>query len=321
MISKKEVIIIKTYDTAIIGAGPVGLFAAGYAAMNGLKTVVFDSLSAVGGEAEFLYPFKEIINIPAYQTIVAADLIKRLKENVSDDVDFVLDHKVAQVEKQDDNFIIDSDWSVRSVIIATGAGSFTPKKFPLKMSPEIAERVHYYVRQPQNFAGQQVGIFGGGDSALDWANGLAKVANVTMIHRREHFRGMESTLAKLKSLKNVEILTPYLPRTIELADNQLKLGLRAIGSKELVYRSFDQIVVAYGFKANNRFVANWGVEATNTNVLVDRTMATNVAGIYAVGDVVTYEGRVPLIGVGFGEAQTAVHAIMRELFPENFANN
>lgn len=296
------------------------MFTAGYAALNGLNTVLFDSLAEVGGQPEFLYPFKEIVNIPVYQQIIAADLIKRLHTSIPSTVSLELNHPVKQVTKVDSHFLIDQTCQARSVIIATGAGSFKPKQFPLPMSAEMTAKVHYYVRDIKSFANQIIGIFGGGDSALDWAKGLSQVSTVKLIHRREHFRGLESTLATLQSQENVEILTPYLPHSISWQNKQLHIGLKRLGDQTIIYRDFDQIIIAYGFRANNRLVGSWGVNSNATNVFVDRTMATNVRGIYAVGDVTTYPGRVPLIGVGFGEAQTAIHAIMRQLFPDKNPN-
>lgn len=184
------------------------------------------------------------------------------------------------------------------------------------MDQNISKKVHYFIKNPQDFANQTVGIFGGGDSALDLALELAKVANIKVIHRRDQFRGLESSVNQLKSLKNVELLTPYLPKTIELSDNQLQIGLKQMGTTQMRTEHFDQIIVAYGFRANNRFVKKWGINLKGTNVAVNSTMETNVAGIYAVGDVATYPGRVPLIALGFGEAQIAITTIMRRLFPE-----
>ena len=236
--------------------------------MHGLNTIVFDSLSEVGGQPQMLYPFKQINDIPAYNSI------------------------------------------------ATGAGAFKPKELPLKISDEIKEKIHYFVKDPSQFKNQTIGVFGGGDSALDLALEVAKYANVKLIHRRDQFRGLESNVKKLKSLKNVEILTPYLPKKIELINNQLDISLKKMGVEQLRNVQLDQIVVAYGFRANNRFAKKWGINLEQSNIPVDPTMKTNIDGIYAAGDVVTYPGRVPLIALGFGEAQIAITSIMRNLFPE-----
>ncbi|MBN3461687.1 NAD(P)/FAD-dependent oxidoreductase [Lactobacillus acidophilus] len=303
-------------DLAIIGGGPIGLFAAHFAHLHGLNTIVFDSLSEVGGQPQTLYPFKQINDIPAYNSISGTDLIQKLKHDIKNETEIITNHKVVDVTKQSDGFIIDNIIYARSIIIATGAGAFKPKELPLKISDEIKEKIHYFVKDPSQFKNQTIGVFGGGDSALDLALEVAKYANVKLIHRRDQFRGLESNVKKLKSLKNVEILTPYLPKKIELINNQLDISLKKMGVEQLRNVQLDQIVVAYGFRANNRFAKKWGINLEQSNIPVDPTMKTNIDGIYAAGDVVTYPGRVPLIALGFGEAQIAITSIMRNLFPE-----
>ena len=284
--------------------------------MHGLNTIVFDSLSEVGGQPQMLYPFKQINDIPAYNSISGTDLIQKLKHDIKNETEIITNHKVVDVTKQSDGFIIDNIIYARSIIIATGAGAFKPKELPLKISDEIKEKIHYFVKDPSQFKNQTIGVFGGGDSALDLALEVAKYANVKLIHRRDQFRGLESNVKKLKSLKNVEILTPYLPKKIELINNQLDISLKKMGVEQLRNVQLDQIVVAYGFRANNRFAKKWGINLEQSNIPVDPTMKTNIDGIYAAGDVVTYPGRVPLIALGFGEAQIAITYIMRNLFPE-----
>ena len=284
--------------------------------MHGLNTIVFDSLSEVGGQPQMLYPFKQINDIPAYNSISGTDLIQKLKHDIKNETEIITNHKVVDVTKQSDGFIIDNIIYARSIIIATGAGAFKPKELPLKISDEIKEKIHYFVKDPSQFKNQTIGVFGGGDSALDLALEVAKYANVKLIHRRDQFRGLESNVKKLKSLKNVEILTPYLPKKIELINNQLDISLKKMGVEQLRNVQLDQIVVAYGFRANNRFAKKWGINLEQSNIPVDPTMKTNIDGIYAAGDVVTYPGRVPLIALGFGEAQSAITSIMRNLFPE-----
>ncbi|UTH91958.1 NAD(P)/FAD-dependent oxidoreductase [Lactobacillus acidophilus] len=284
--------------------------------MHGLNTIVFDSLSEVGGQPQMLYPFKQINDTPAYNSISGTDLIQKLKHDIKNETEIITNHKVVDVTKQSDGFIIDNIIYARSIIIATGAGAFKPKELPLKISDEIKEKIHYFVKDPSQFKNQTIGVFGGGDSALDLALEVAKYANVKLIHRRDQFRGLESNVKKLKSLKNVEILTPYLPKKIELINNQLDISLKKMGVEQLRNVQLDQIVVAYGFRANNRFAKKWGINLEQSNIPVDPTMKTNIDGIYAAGDVVTYPGRVPLIALGFGEAQIAITSIMRNLFPE-----
>jgi ferredoxin/flavodoxin---NADP+ reductase len=280
--------------------------------------VTFDSLKRVGGQPKMLYPFKKIFDIPGFNQITGAALTEQLHLATKENSSFVLNHKVRTIQKSEHNFIIDNEFETRSIIIATGNGAFAPKKFPLKMSEAVEKRVHYFIKEPQLFANQTVGIFGGGDSALDWALELASQNNthVKIIHRRNEFRGLEKSVQQLKSLKNVEIITPYLPNSIAIRNNQLEVKLKQIGSQDIISQQFEQIIVAYGFRSNNNFVSNWGINLTNGQIEVSREMATNIPGIYAIGDAVTYPGRVPVIALGFGEAQIAVTAIMQLLFPE-----
>ncbi|WEV71235.1 NAD(P)/FAD-dependent oxidoreductase [Lactobacillus sp. ESL0785] len=309
---------IKKFDIAIIGAGPIGLFAANFAHLHGLKTIVFDSLEEVGGQPKLLYPFKKIFDIPVFASITGRNLITQLKLQAEKNASFSLNHRVSEINHDDDHFLIDHEFLVKSVIIATGTGSFSPKKFPLKMDKEQTKHVHYYIREPKKFAKQTIGVFGGGDSALDWALELAQQPDtqIKLIHRRNEFRGLEGSLTQLKSLKNVEILTPYLPKTLQLVNNQLSIGLKQVGTTTINQQIFDQIVVAYGFRANNNFVRKWGVNLSGGQITVSSEMKTNIPGIYAIGDATTYPGRVPVIGLGFGEAQIAITSIMRSLFPE-----
>lgn len=263
-----------------------------------------------------LYPFKQISDIPAYNKISAASLTENLKAGISKETEIITNHKVETIKQTENGFIIDEMVFAKSIIIATGAGAFKPKELPLKMSEEVKKRIHYFIKDPKDFINQTVGIFGGGDSALDLAIELANYTNVKIIHRRDQFRGLETNVKKLRSLKNVEILTPYLPKAIDLVDNKLNVELKEMGNTQYRNESLDQIIVAYGFKANNRFVKNWGIQLDGPGIAVDQSMKTNIDGIYAAGDVVTYPGRVPLIALGFGEAQIAITSIMRNLFPE-----
>lgn len=262
-----------------------------------------------------LYPFKQINDIPVFKTISGQKLIKNLKDNINH-AEIITDHPVKNVIRKEERFIIDDEYEVRSVVITTGNGAFNPKKFPIKTSDEAQAKIRYFIKDPKKFKDQTIGVFGGGDSALDWALELANYAKVKLIHRRPQFRGLESTLAKLRSLRNVEILTPYLPKNATVSDNQLVVELKQIGREATQTERFDNIVVAYGFKANNNIVKSWGVELAGSRIKVNSSMQTNIPGIYAAGDVITYDGRVPVIGVGFGEAQIAITQIMRELFPE-----
>ena len=278
--------------------------------------MVLEADASIGGQPQKLYPFKTILDIPAYSQIKAEDLINELSHNINRDTRIKTNEPVQYLAKSENGFILNGKFEVKSIIIATGNGAFKPKKLPLKLNPNVENRIHYYFKDPTIFKNQNIGIFGGGDSALDWALELANICNVALVHRRDNFRGLESSVNKLQSLKNVQILTPYLPKDIQLNDNKLNVHLREVGSSNFKDISFDQILVAYGFKANNNFVKNWGIHLKQSRIEVDFGMRTNIDGIYAIGDVVNYPKRIPVIGVGFGEAQIAINSIMNDLFPD-----
>ncbi|MBA1394323.1 NAD(P)/FAD-dependent oxidoreductase, partial [Lactobacillus sp. XV13L] len=208
--------------------------------------MIFDSLKEVGGQPRALYPFKKIYDIPVFAEITGASLIAQLLDNAQDKTTFALNHRVTAVSKVNGGFVVDDQYQTKSIIVATGTGSFTPKKFPLKLDAESAKRVHYLIRNPEKFAHQTIGVFGGGDSALDWALELAEQPNtqIKLIHRRNEFRGLETSAQKLKSLKNVEVLTPYLPKSLAISDNHLDVDLKKMGDAAVAHRRLDQVVVA-----------------------------------------------------------------------------
>lgn len=278
--------------------------------------MVFDSLSKIGGQPQMLYPFKKIFDIPAHQEITGAQLTSELTNGLINKITIHLNTKVTDLEQNDNGFIVNNSVGVKTIIIATGNGAFKPRQFPIKTTAEENQRIHYFIDDPQKFANQTIGIFGGGDSALDWALELGNLAKIELIHRRDNFRGLESSVEQIKQLSSAKILTPYLPKSLSLMDNKIEVELKKVGGNESIIRSFDHIIVAYGFKADNRFVKKWDIELHDNRIAAQSEMKTNVPGIYAIGDVVTYPGRVPIIGVGFGEAQIAITSIMRNLFPQ-----
>ena len=306
----------KKYDLAIVGAGPIGIFSTTFAQLHGLKTITFEALDKIGGQVQWLFPHKKIKDIPSYSSIQGQQLITDLAASLRPD-NFKTNYRVETISKVDDYFRINDEFNAKTIILATGLGAFHPKTLPLKTSSEEDKFINYFMTQPNNYSHQRVAVLGGGDSALDWALQLSPVVDhLTLIHRRPNFRGMESTITQLKKLNNVKISTPYLPKDLKVTDNLLELTLHKVGSKEVETEKFDNIFVAYGFKSDNRLLKKWGLDIIPSGIKVDRSMATNIPGIYAVGDGVSYDGRIPMIALGFGEAQIAVSNIMSQLFPE-----
>ena len=244
---------MEKYDLAIIGAGPVGLFAASFANLHGLKTITFDALDEVGGQINMLYPQKDIKDIPAFSSIKGKELVSRLFEQ-TENTKLTLSHKVKNISfSTGEDIIIDGNYQVKSLLIATGLGAFKPKTLPLSITPELQAHIHYSMQHPEIFSNKKVAILGGGDSALDWAVELSKTSDIYVVHRRNEFRGLESSVSQLKSLKNVELLTPYLPKELHLNNNRIELVLHRVGaSHDFITKDVDEILVAYGFKSDNR---------------------------------------------------------------------
>lgn len=292
------------------------MFTAYFAHLHGLKVAIFDALPEAGGQPAALYPSKIIQDIPVFKEIPAFDLIKRLTNNLTGDCTLFLNHKVESISEVNSDYIIDNLIQCHGIIIATGAGAFKPKAFPLAIPDTLENQLQYFIKDPANFAGKDVAVLGGGDSALDLALELSKCANVTLIHRRNEFRGLESNVEKVKASPNIKLLTPYLPHSVSDKNGKFELSLKKVGTELIDQAEFDNLLVAYGFRANNRFVKKWGIQTSEGLIEVDRKMQTSKERIFAVGDCVTYAGRVPVIGIGFGEAQLAISNIMQSLFPE-----
>lgn len=306
------------YDLAIVGGGPVGLFTGYFAALHGLRPIVLESLANPGGQPQMLYPAKDMLDIPVFAHIKGTELTRHLLACCKSlSVKLITDCPVKTLTKTANGYLLNERFSVRSIIIATGTGAFKPKKPALRLDEETANHLHYALPDPDLFKGKKVAVLGGGDSAFDFALQLAPMAStVTIIHRRTAFRAMETSVQKVEATDNIQVKTPYLPKSAHMQNGQLQLSLKQVGEGHNIEESFDEALVAYGFLANNRFLRKWGVELAEGLVKVDRQMQTNLQGVYAVGDSCTYEGRVPVIGLGFGEAQIAIMQVMRQLFPE-----
>ena len=270
----------------------------------------------MGGQPAALYPNKVIQDIPVFRDIKSFELTEKLCSNLSDDTDIYRNYKVENIIFDNSHFIINDDLISKTILITTGNGAFKPKAFPLAVPDNIESKISYFVKNPQDYQDKQVAVLGGGDSALDWALELSQYAKVSLIHRRNQFRGLESNVEKVKKNPKVSVLTPYLPADLTENSGRCELSTKKVGTDETNSFIFDNLIVAYGFRANNRFIKKWGIELENDLIKVDRKMETSVKGIFAAGDSVGYEGRVPIIGIGFGEAQIAITSIMQTIFPD-----
>lgn len=302
----------QTFDLTIIGGGPVGLFTAFYAGMRQLSVKIIESLPQLGGQLSALYPEKYIYDIAGFPKIRAQELINNLKEQMAEFEPAVcLEQSVEQVEKQADGvFKLTTNSEVhysKAIIITAGNGAFQPRKLPLKEAEKYERsNIHYFVDDLNKFADKRVLLFGGGDSALDWSLMLEPIAEkVTLVHRRDKFRAHEHSVENLKK-STVDVLTPFVPEELIGEEKIEKVVLKEVNGTHKEVIDVDAVIVNFGFVSSLGPIKNWGLDVEKNSILVNSKMETNIEGIYAAGDICTYEGKVNLIASGFGEAPTAV---------------
>ncbi|MDV6378706.1 NAD(P)/FAD-dependent oxidoreductase [Sporosarcina sp. GW1-11] len=302
----------KVYDVTIIGGGPVGLFTAFYAGMRQMSVNLIESLPQLGGQLSALYPEKYIYDIAGFPKITGQDLINNLVEQMSQfEPTVTLGQDVREVEKQDDgNFRITTNKEIyfsKAIIITAGNGAFQPRKLDVENADRFEDKnLHYFIKDLQYFADKNVQIFGGGDSAVDWSLMLEPIASkVTLIHRRDKFRAHEASVENLMNSK-VEIKTPYTPVSFVGEEKIERVILNKVKTETTEEIAVDEVIVNYGFVSSLGPIKDWGLQIEKNSIVVNSKMETNIEGIYAVGDICTYEGKVKLIASGFGEAPTAV---------------
>ena len=299
-------------DLAVIGCGPVGLYAAYYAGFRGLSTVIIDSLPEPGGQVSAMYPEKAIYDVAGFPSIKGRDLVAGLVEQVARfDPTYLLGSPARTLVRGDDGIItIGTDAGatvrVKAAVISGGIGTFTPR--PLPAGEEwLGRGLSYFVPALAAHAGQDVIVVGGGDSAVDWALSLEPIASsVTLVHRRASFRAHAHSVERLRA-SSVEIVTDAEVTAIHGGASVEKVEITGKdGSTQI--RSAHAVVAALGFTANLGPIRQWGIDIDGARYIrVDTSMATNVPGVYAAGDITDYRGKVRLIAVGFGEAATAVN--------------
>ncbi|MGE0724238.1 MAG: NAD(P)/FAD-dependent oxidoreductase [Alphaproteobacteria bacterium] len=308
-------------DVAIIGAGPVGLFAVFECGMLDIGCHVFDALPAPGGQCAALYPEKPIYDIPGYPRIDAARLIDRLMEQAEPFAPaFRLGDAVCGLAATSDGgFAIETGAgkriTARAVVVAAGAGAFGPNRPPLAGLAEFEEKsVFYLVERREKFRGKRVVIAGGGDSAVDWALSFAEIAErVLVVHRRPKFRAAPQSAARLQRLADegrIELVIPYQLHALEGSGGQLSAVVvtdLAGGTRRL---AADCLLPFFGLATDLGPLAGWGLDIEHQHIRVDpATCATSRPGIFAIGDIATYPGKLKLILSGFAEAALAAHAI------------
>ena len=316
---------IKT-DIIIIGAGPTGLFTVFEAGLLGLKCHIIDSLVKPGGQCSEIYPNKPIYDIPAYPEIMAGDLINKLLDQIKPfDPGYTMGESAVELKKSDGEFIITTDKNTKIkgkvVAIAGGLGNFEPRKPNLENIDKYEENgLVYKIINKDDFKDKNVIISGGGDSALDWTLELSKIAKkVTLIHRRNEFRGAVESVKQIQKLKDkniVDVITPAQLVAINGRDKVESIDLKV--NEEIVTIETDFIIPLYGLIPKMNIFKQWGLKIEKNAISVNNSLdySTNIKGIYAIGDINHYPGKLKLILSGFHEAAVMCHSAYNYINPD-----
>lgn len=318
-------------DIIIIGAGPCGLFTVFEAGLLKLKCHLIDSLPQPGGQCSEIYPKKPIYDIPGFPSILAGELVDNLMEQAKPfKPGFTLGESAEKIEKQDDgSFIVTSNKGTKHhapvVMIAGGLGVFEPRKPPIENLGQYEDKgVEYIIKDPDFYRGKKVVIAGGGDSALDWAMYLTKkniATEVALVHRRKEFRGHLDSVQQVMDLAGegkIELITEAEVVGVEGEGKVEAVKIKYKSKeKEDEWKKTDHFVPLFGLKPKLGPIADWGLEIEKGSIKVDITdYSTNIDGIYAIGDVNTYEGKLKLILCGFHEGTIAVQSAFKRIYPE-----
>jgi len=318
-------------DIVIIGAGPVGLFTVFEAGLLGLDCVLIDNLDKIGGQCSELYPEKPIYDIPGVPNQTAQEHVDALLKQIEPfNYEVFLNQRVDRLEQLTDDDL--SSWKVstsennefitKNVFIAAGAGSFEPRRPPNIENPDrfIDKGISYAVRSKDKYKNKDLIIFGGGDSALDWTVELADIAkSIKLVHRRDEFRGAPNTEAQMRELVetgNVELLTPYVIEDLLGNDFIEGVQVKNFESKEIEEIACDEVLFLFGLNKKLGPIANWGIDMADKKISVDtEKYETSTKGLFAVGDINDYPGKLDLILCGFHETTLAVQEAYRRKNP------
>ncbi|HKL34975.1 MAG TPA: NAD(P)/FAD-dependent oxidoreductase [Salegentibacter sp.] len=320
---------IKT-DILIIGAGPTGLFAVFEAGLLKLKCHLIDALPQPGGQCSEIYPKKPIYDIPGFPEVLAGDLVTNLMEQIKPfEPGFTLGERAQTIDKQEDgSFIVTTNKGTKHhapvVVIAGGLGSFEPRKPPITNIAKFEDKgVAYIIREPEVYRDKKVVIAGGGDSALDWAIYLADIAEeVSLVHRRKDFRGALDSVEKVEELSKIGKIN--LITDAEVTDLQGEQELESVvithkaSAAEKEIKETDYFIPLFGLSPKLGPIADWGLEIEKNAIKVDNAYdyQTNIPGVYAIGDVNTYPGKLKLILCGFHEAAIMCQSAYQRIFPD-----
>ncbi len=302
------------YDFTIIGGGPTGLFAAFYAGMRGMRTKIVDSLAELGGQLTALYPDKYIYDVAGFPKVKSRDLVDDLVEQATQFHPTVcLEERVTELKAIEGGYVLLGDRGIehrtKTVLITAGVGAFAPRKIEdASLARFEGHGLHYVLPGLEPFRDKRVLLLGGGDSAVDWALHLEPLAKeLTLIHRRDKFRAHEDSVKKLHESR-CRVVKFHELRTLQGDARVERAVIFDNRTQEETVLEVDEVVVNFGFVANLGPIKTWGLEIKGNSIVVSQKMETNLPGIFAAGDIVTYPGKLKLIATGFGEGTMAVCA-------------
>lgn len=312
-------------DLTIIGGGPTGLFAAFYAGMRGISSRIIDSLPELGGQLTALYPEKYVYDVGGFPRILARDLARNLiEQGLQFGADVRLEEQVMELERSGDGWELETDrgrYPSRCVLIAGGKGAFSPRALECPGYEDLLDRgVAYHVKDPAHYEGKRLLVVGGGDSAVDWVLNLRdRVERLVLIHRRQGFRAHAASMRQLQEAVasgRIELLTHREVRSIH--GQACVSGVTIFDNRtgEDQYLEVDAVLSLIGFKPDLGPIGRWGLELERNAIRVNHLLETNLPGVYAAGDIATYEGKLELIATGFSEATMAVNHAVHEIDPK-----
>ena len=311
-------------DVLIVGAGPTGLFCAHQLGIIGLKCEIVDNLDKLGGQCIELYPDKPIYDIPAIPECTGEELTKNLIEQIKPfNFKSHLNDRVQEIKNENNNWIVKTnkgkEFLTPNIVIAGGVGSFEPRKFPSKNCEKFeGKTVLYSIKDKNIFKDRKVVIFGGGDSALDWAIELSKNSKVTLVHRRDEFRGAPSSVEKIKELENdkkIEVLTKYSIKDVSGNENLETVEIKNEEGESKIINT-DYVLGFFGLIMQLGPILDWGLNIDKKTIPVNtENFETNKKGIFAIGDICTYPGKLKLILSGFHEGALAARGCFKYARP------
>ncbi|MEN3039212.1 MAG: NAD(P)/FAD-dependent oxidoreductase [Candidatus Kryptonium sp.] len=314
------------FDIIIVGAGPVGLYATYYAGLRDMRVKLIDALPQLGGQLTALYPEKYIYDVAGFPQILAKDLAENLIAQATKyNPEIHLSEKIVNLEQIGDKekfFKLTAENGnvhfSKAVLLALGIGAFVPRKLDVPDIQKLEGRgIHYLVKDKLIFKDKKVLIVGGGDSAVDWALDLEGFAKkVTLIHRRDVFKAHEDSLKKLAN-SSVDVKTFYELKRVHGDEHVEGATIFDNRTGDETYLEVEHILIFLGFLANLEFIKNWGLDIEKNAIRVNCKMETNIPGVYAAGDIVSYPGKLKLISTGFGEATVAVNSAKNYIEPSS----